>query len=366
MKRSVLMVAVVLVAAGAFAETDPSFREWWNLFRTGRKQADVVLVKDRLQVPVITNPVGAVSIGGPDGVVIQGGLSATPAPATVTPDALVLASGKVIVGGASGTGSAVTVSGDMTLSSTGVAAIQNKSIDSANVSLASGKVIIGGASATGAAQTVSGDITLSSSGVAAIQNKSVDPANISLASGKVIIGGGSATGAAQTVSGDATLSNAGVLALANKSVQADDVELADGYMLVGGSSGTGTAVSVTMSSMVTMPSWAGATAVRDFLWVAPRACTLDAVYVLSDTATTGSGNGTNWTWSVSNVSDGVVIGVSTNTEGSEVVANRPYLVTGTDATLSVDDVVVLITSSNKVPKALNTAEVKAVVKWIPR
>lgn len=104
---------------------------------------------------------------------------------------------------------------------------------------------------------------------------------------------------------------------------------------------------------------------QKYIFVAPVACTIVSVGIVSDTATTGSNEGTNWSFQVANLTIGSnLVSSVTNTAGNEITGDAYYdLAVDQWLSMSANAVLELQVSSNGTPTALSSAEVLAVVRW---
>jgi hypothetical protein len=89
---------------------------------------------------------------------------------------------------------------------------------------------------------------------------------------------------------------------------------------------------------------------QQYCFRAPYACTITAVNIISDTATTGSDSGTNWSVYVVNLTQTENLGNATNTGGTEMSADTSWpLLIESNATVAAGDVLELNITSNGVP-----------------
>jgi hypothetical protein len=104
---------------------------------------------------------------------------------------------------------------------------------------------------------------------------------------------------------------------------------------------------------------------QKYLFVAPYACTVSAVGLVSDTTTSSSNAGTNFAFQVQNLTQAnSLCSSATNTSQTEITGDARYVLpVDQNLTLTADDVLELQITKTGAPTDLSSAEVIAVVDY---
>ena len=189
----------------------------------------------------------------------------------------------------------------------------------------------------GAVLNTTDDISLAEGNIIVGDSNSNGSAVDASTSGQILVGDGT-TVASVAVSGDATLSSAGALTLATPA------KTKVAAINIGGIANSGQ---------------------NDHVFVAPSACTITNLTIVSDTATTGSNGSNNYTFQIANrTQTNNLLSAVVSTNGNEIAADTAFDVTpDQNATLAANDVLELVITENGTATDLTSAKVTAFVEY---
>ena len=192
-----------------------------------------------------------------------------------------------------------------------------------------------------------GEITLAEGSLLVGNSSGVAAALAAETDTQILVGDGT-TVASVAVSGDATLANTGALTLAAGAV-------------------TGAKASTALNTKVVSVRIGGIPNSGDdrYLFVAPSACTIANVSLVSDTATTGSDGSNNYTFQVANLTQTQdLLSAVVTTNSNEIAADTVFDITpDQNATIAANDVLELQIVENGTATDLTSAEVFVQVEY---
>jgi len=124
--------------------------------------------------------------------------------------------------------------------------------------------------------------------------------------------------------------------------------------------------STRVKTKVTVTDLGGTSASQEkYIFVAPVDCTIVSVGILSDTTTSSSNAGTNWSFQVANLTVSSNLCAAATYSSQTELTGDAYYDLGVDQNLAAaaNAVIELQISSNGTPTSLGSAELSAVIEW---